>query len=85
MGEDIGIKLTPVVVRCLSDLLCNFGLIKAGLIETPNSTNRRYNPPWAVHPPPQPTPPSPTTYYFICTTCDTTITVKKVAQIQQCQ
>ena len=48
-------------------------------IDTPNILIGRYNLPVAVHLPP-PTPPFLLTYFLICTICDITAVVEKVAQ-----
>ena len=52
--EGMGLKLTPVVVRCLLSLLSMFGPM-AGTswihtVASTNSPNRGYNPPPTPHP-----------------------------------
>ena len=49
--EDMGLKLTTVVVRHLLGGLVMFGLALLGLIGSPN---RGYSPPPASHPPSPP-------------------------------
>ena len=65
--ERMGLKLTPVVVRCLLGPLGMFGPMAGTSWTHSYSPNKRYNPPLATHP-------------LICTTCDT-VAMKKVAQI----
>ena len=51
--EGMGLKLTPVIARCLLGHLNMFGLWLALLAFTasPNSPNRGFNLPPAIHPP----------------------------------
>ena len=51
--EGMGIKFTPVVVRCLLGPLSMFGpMALFGFIASPNSPNRGFNLPPVAHPPP---------------------------------
>ena len=68
--EGMGLKLTPVVVRCL------LGPDLCRLIASPNSPNKKFNPPPAAHHSPPLTPPHPLTH----ATHDITVVVKKSAQ-----
>ena len=59
--EGMGLKFTPMIVGCLLGPLSMFGPMLAliGLIASPNSPNKGFNPPPASHSPPPPTPPLP--------------------------
>ena len=76
--EGMGLKLTPVVVRHL--LGADLWLALCRLIASPNSPNKKFNPPPAAHHSPPLTPPHPLTH----ATHDITVVVKKVLKIQQC-
>ena len=77
--EGMGLKFTPVIVRCLLSPLSMFrsiaGIKLVVLIANPNNPNRGYNlPPASLPPPPPPAQP------FICATHDITVVVNKAAQ-----
>ena len=80
--EGMGLKLTPVVMRCLSGPLSMFGLWVAllRLIARPNSPNKGFNPPPAAHPSPPHIPPPSTPLTLTRATHDTTVVVNKAAQ-----
>ena len=81
--ENMGLKFTPVVVRCLLGPLCMLGPIAGilGLIASPNSPNGGFNLPSAAHHPPHPLSP---THILIRATRDITVVVKMLLKIQQC-
>ena len=70
--EGMGLKLTPVVVRCLLGPLSMFGSIAGtlGLIARPNSPNGGYGLPLTAHLPHCPPHPPPNHPPLICATHD---------------
>ena len=72
----MGLKLTPVLVRCHLGPLDLSGPI-ADASWTHSYPNERYNLPSAAHPPPPPAP-------LVHATCNIAVAVKKLLKIQQC-